>query len=335
MSEAAISFPMLGEGFSLDFPTYFTVFGWRVHWYGVIIAVGFVLAVLYGIKRAPRFGLKDDDVYDMLVWAVPLAVICARLYYVVFFRDSAGNNPYFDGRNDLKEIVAIWEGGLAIYGGVIGGAAGVLLSMRRKRRKTRPMLDVGGLGLLIGQAVGRWGNFVNREAFGAETTLPWRMGLSGAWGTAYYHPTFLYESLWNLLGLLLLHLYTKKRRFDGQIFLMYLGWYGLGRAFIEALRTDSLYLGGTGLRVSQLLGAAAFAVSAGILLYVLLVRRPDPGKMFVNSAAAEAGAEINGGSEESGDARGEKPEADRGASEENETENAERTMQSGKGEQNG
>ncbi|MBP5167210.1 MAG: prolipoprotein diacylglyceryl transferase [Oscillospiraceae bacterium] len=329
MSEAVISFPILGEGFSLDIPTYFTVLGWRIHWYGVIIAVGFILAVIYAVKRAPGFGLKEDDIIDMLIWAVPLAVICARLYYVVFYRDAGGENPYFDGQHDLKDIVAVWEGGLAIYGGIIGGALGVLISMRRRRHMTRAMMDLGGLGMLIGQAVGRWGNFVNREAYGAETTVPWRMGLSDEWATRYYHPTFLYESLWNLLGLLLLHLYSKKRKFDGQIFLMYLGWYGLGRMFIEGLRTDSLYLGGTGLRVSQLLGMLTFAAAGGILLYVTLLRRPDPKNMLVNR-------KINAGeteeTKETGDKPGGEPDAVCGPAAEDEKENAERTESSGKGE---
>lgn len=288
MSEATISFPLFGEGFSLNFASYITVFGWKIHWYGVIIAIGFILAVLYVIKRSPQFGIAEDDVIDMLVWAVPLAVICARLYYVIFYRDVSGNNPYFDGQNDLKDIVSIWEGGLAIYGGVIGGALGIVISFRKKRGMTKAMLDMGGLGLLIGQAVGRWGNFTNREAFGAETTLPWRMGLTYNGVTQYYHPTFLYESLWNLLGLLLLHLYSKKRKYDGQIFVMYLGWYGLGRALIEGLREDSLYLGGTGLRVSQLVGAVTFLAAAGILLYMRLGRRGGTDRLWVNRKKAAA-----------------------------------------------
>ncbi len=333
MSEATISFPILGESFSISPPTYFTLFGWHIHWYGVIIAVGFVLAVLYAVKRSRQFGLSEDDIIDMLILAVPLAVICARLYYVVFYRDAGGENPYFDGLHDLKDIISVWEGGLAIYGGVIGGVLGVLISMSRRRHKTKAMMDLGSLGMLIGQAVGRWGNFINREAYGAETTAPWRMGLSNQWGTWYYHPTFLYESLWNLLGLLLLHLYSKKRKFDGQIFLMYLGWYGLGRTFIEGLRTDSLYLGGTGLRVSQLVGLVTFAAAAVILLYVFLFRRPDPDDMLANRGKAAGETPAGKPPEDDGDKSAEELNAAyRSLTGE---ENIERTERSGEGEENG
>jgi phosphatidylglycerol:prolipoprotein diacylglycerol transferase len=297
MEIPAITFPLLGEGFKLTFLPYFTIFGWRIYWYGVIIAFGFLLAVLYCMKRAKDFGITQDDVVDMLICAVPLAVICARLYYVIFYRDSDGTNPYFDGQHDLLDLVQIWNGGLAIYGGVIGGVLGCALAAKLKKIPFRVLVDLGGLGLLIGQAIGRWGNFTNREAHGTDTTLPWRMGLVYSFKTFYFHPTFLYESLWNAVGFVLLHFWSKKRRrFDGETFLLYVIWYGIGRAMIEGLRTDSLYVGSTNLRVSQLIAILTFLFAGAILLYVRVARHPEPEDLWVNrdkkaellAAAAEA-----------------------------------------------
>ena len=282
MEIPGITFPLLGD-FTWNFLPYFTVFGWKIYWYGVIIAIGFLLAVIYVVRHAKEFGLSEDDVIDTLIWAVPLGILGARLYYVIFYRDAGGANPYFDGYNDLRDIIAIWEGGLAIYGGVIGGVIGLLIATRMKKISSRAMLDAISFGLLIGQAIGRWGNFTNREAHGTETTAPWRMGLVYSYKTFYYHPTFLDESLWNVLGFLLLHFALKKRRkFDGQLFLFYLAWYGLGRLFIEGLRTDSLYVGSTNLRVSQLLAGLTCLFSAALILYVLVFRRPEPEDLWLN-----------------------------------------------------
>ncbi len=282
MEVPGITFPILGSRV-LTFLPYFTVFGWKIYWYGVIIAVGFLLAVVYGLKRAPSLGLTEDNVIDALLWAVPLGIIGARLYYVIFYRDSGGVNPYFDGQNDLREIVAIWEGGLAIYGGVLGGALGLLISTKRSGICTRAMFDDFACGLLIGQAIGRWGNFTNREAYGAQTTVPWRMGLVYSYKTFYYHPTFLYESLWNVLGLVIIHFWSKKhRRYDGQMFLAYLAWYGLGRIFIEGLRTDSLYVGSSNLRVSQLLAGLTCILALAVMFFMRFFRRPEPENLWLN-----------------------------------------------------
>ena len=282
MEIPGITFPLLGD-FTLNFLPYFTIFGWKIYWYGVIIAIGFLLAVIYVVKHAGAYGLTEDDVIDTLIWAVPLGIIGARLYYVIFYRDASGVNPYFDGYGDLRDIVAVWEGGLAIYGGVIGGVIGLLIATKMKKISPRAMLDVISFGLLIGQAIGRWGNFTNREAHGTETMAPWRMGLVYSYKTFYYHPTFLYESLWNVVGFLLLHFWVRKRRkFDGQLFLCYLAWYGLGRLFIEGLRTDSLYVGSSNLRVSQLLAGLTCLFAAGFMLYVLVFRHPEPEELWVN-----------------------------------------------------
>ena len=258
MSDAVISFPLFG--IEVNPSSSFSIGGFAIHWYGVIIAVGFILAVAYSLRRADQFGLKQDDIIDMLLLAVPLAIVCARLYYVVFTPEE-----YF-GPGKWINIVKIWEGGLAIYGGLIGAVIGVVVTCRRKNIPIGSMLDIGAIGMLIGQAIGRWGNFMNREAFGSETDAPWRMGLTTASGTIYVHPTFLYESLWNAAGFVLLHFLSKRRKYDGQVFLLYLGWYGLGRFFIEGLRTDSLYIPGTSIRVSQLLACLLFLASVIVLI---------------------------------------------------------------------
>ena len=289
-----ITFPNLGITVDPN-PVAFTVFGKDIYWYGIIIAAGFFLAVLYMLWRAPVFGLTQDDVLDEVLWAVPIGVICARLYYCIFYWELYADNPI--------SILYIWEGGLAIYGGVIGGAITILVVSRVKKIPTGVMLDVAAMGVLIGQIFGRWGNFMNREAHGAETDSFFKMGLVDASGAVtYYHPTFLYESVWNLVGFLALHFLTKKRRFDGQIMLSYLAWYGLGRVWIEGLRTDSLYLFSTGIRVSQLVAALCVVIGGGALAFMLIKRKPDPAQLYVNQKAArEAEAAQK-------DAEAEKPE---------------------------
>ena len=278
-----ITFPNLGIRIDPD-PVAFTVFGKQIYWYGIIIAAGFLLAVYYAMRRADQFGLTQDNIIDMLICAVPLAIIGARAYYCLF-----SWNLYKD---DPIRVLYIWEGGLAIYGGVIGAVIGLFLYTKVKKVKTSALLDIGGLGLLIGQSIGRWGNFMNREAFGAQTDSFLRMGLTDASGaTIYVHPTFLYESVWNAVGLLILHFYSKRRKFDGQIFLMYLGWYGLGRMFIEGLRTDSLYVGSSNLRVSQLLAGICFLAVVIFLVYDKIFREHDPKDLYVNQVAQQKAAE--------------------------------------------
>ena len=273
-----ISFPMLGD-FSINPPNSFEVFGFSIYWYGVIIAAGFLLAVLYCMHRCGEFGLNSDNVLDTLIVGTPLAIIGARLYYVVFYFDLYSDN--------LWEIFAIRDGGLAIYGGIIGAIIGLLIVSRWRRFSALAMLDLGCFGMLIGQFVGRWGNFINREAYGAETEIFCRMGLTDpvTGNTIYVHPTFLYESLWNFLGFVLLHIFSKKfeRRFDGQFFLMYVAWYGFGRMLIEGLRTDSLYIPGTAIRVSQLLGALSCA--AAVIAFVIMWKRSDGKKLWKNRSA--------------------------------------------------
>ena len=259
MQNATISFPLLGENFKLDIKSYLEIGSFSVHWYGVIIAIGFLLAVIYAIKRSKEFGITEDNIIDLLICAVPLAVIGARAYYVIFSWENYKDN--------LVDIIKVWEGGLAIYGGIIGAVVGLFIFSKWRKVKAGAMADLGGLGLLIGQAVGRWGNFINREAYGVKTTVAWRMGLTNQYGTFYYHPCFLYESLWNIIGFVILHFYSKKRKFDGEVFFLYLAWYGLGRALIESLRTDSLYLFGSIETAAAEASAAAFAAGEGEDVY--------------------------------------------------------------------
>ena len=259
--ESVISFPMLG-GLTINPPAYFTVFGRPVYFYGVLIGCGFLLGILLCAKRAPRFGLKEDDVYDVVLWLIPCSILGARLYYVAFRLD------YY--LKHLDEFFAVWNGGLAIYGGVLAGILAVALVCRKKKIPALAMFDNLTYGLLLGQIIGRWGNFMNREAFGAETDIFCRMGLTAPNGTTIYvHPTFLYESLWNLGVLLFLLWFEKKgkRRFDGHCITLYFLLYGIGRFWIEGLRTDSLYIGNTGIRVSQALSLVLVIGAAAVLLW--------------------------------------------------------------------
>ena len=279
--DAVISFPMLG-GLQLNPPASFTVFGFTIYFYGVLIALGFVLAMLYCSHHAPRFGIRPDDFFDLMLWLIPIVIVGARAYYVLFRLDYYLSNP--------SQIIAVRDGGLAIYGGVIAGFVVLWLFCRKRELSLAAMLDLAVYGLLIGQIIGRWGNFMNREAFGAQTDIFCRMGLTPPGGaTVYVHPTFLYESLWNLIGLVFLIVWERRggRKYDGQCALIYFFWYGLGRAWIEGLRTDSLYIGATGLRVSQLLSIALCLVAL-VLLIMFGRRRHDPRQLFVNRKLKES-----------------------------------------------
>ncbi len=262
-----ISFPLIG--FEWDPVRAIDLGPLSIRLYGLMICLGLVLAVLYACGRSKEFGLTADDLTDGVLWIVPFAVFCARLYYCAFQWDMFKNDPI--------SILYIWQGGLAIYGGVIGAVIGIIVFCRIKKIKVGALLDITSLGFLIGQSLGRWGNFFNREAFGSETDSIFKMGLLHRNGTVYYvHPTFLYESLWNLVGFVLLHFLSKKRKYDGQIALGYAAWYGLGRTFIEGLRTDSLYWGD--FRVSQVLAAVTcFGAVAALMFFAF--REHDPERM--------------------------------------------------------
>lgn len=272
-----------GLGISFNLPSVaFTVFGYSVHWYGIIIAVGFTLAVLYGGRMAYKWKMSLDGMTDVLIWGTLLGIIGARLYYVAFEWD------YYSVH--LSEIPAIWNGGIAIYGGIIGALIGAAIGCKVGKINYLNLLDLGALGLLIGQGIGRWGNFFNQEAFGTNTdTALFRMwstkirdtleasadtlaakGIDVDPATAV-HPTFLYESVWCLLSFVILHIIvTKHRKFKGEIFMLYGVLYGAERMVVEGMRTDSLYIGDTTIRVSQLLSLIIVDVALAFFIYCMV-----------------------------------------------------------------
>lgn len=263
-----VEFPNLGLEFYLS--RGFTVFGFHIYWYAVIIACGLMLAVLYGMKNAKGFGIDQDRMLDVALITIPFAFLGARLYYVLF---SGRLDWYLD---DLVRVLNVRDGGLGIYGGIIVAFVVGTLACRWRKVNVLAMFDVASLGFLIGQGIGRWGNFFNQEAFGGNTDLPWGMTgdiiRSGQNGAGYIltqpvHPTFLYESLWCLLGFVLLHILFKKAyKFNGMLFCGYAVWYGVGRFLIESLRTDSLMTGG--LRTSQIVAVVAVAGGAALFGYL-------------------------------------------------------------------
>ena len=275
-STSPIAFPGLFGDWQFTGSAKLLDIGNGIYWYGVLIAAGLMLGLWFCTRRAPEFGLKEDDVTDAVLWGMPAGILGARLYYIIFYLDLYRRS---DGSFDFMRMVRIWDGGLAIYGGVIVGFLTGYVVSRVKKISYLALMDDLVMGVLIGQAVGRWGNFMNREVFGRETTLPWRMRLWSYDGTPYdVHPTFLYESLWNLAGFLLIwKVVSKHRRFDGENFLCYFFWYGLGRFWIEGIRDDTLFLFGVTLfgapvRVSRALSLCLVLVSGALLAWKLAAR---------------------------------------------------------------
>lgn len=284
-----ISFPGLGiNGLELN-STAFSIFGLDIAWYALIITFGMILAVAYTIWRASEVGISYEEIIDFAIFVIPFGILGARLYYVLCELDQYSS---------FWEIFNIRNGGLAIYGGIIAGAVTVYVVCRIKKISFPALGDCIVPGLILAQAIGRWGNFVNVEAFGSVTSAPWRMSgnsiasyllrggqidaveyigiLNGSLGV---HPTFFYESLWNIVGFVAINFFYKHRKYDGQVILMVFGWYGLGRAWIEGLRTDSLYIPGTGIRVSQLLAILIFVACLGLLIY-FIVKPPKKSLYF-------------------------------------------------------
>lgn len=254
----AISFPNLGiKEFSIN-NVAFRIFGLEIYWYAIIIATGFLLAVFLGMKLAKKTSITQDNLLDAILWITPFAVVCARLYYVVF--DSKGTYESF------LDIINIRGGGLGIYGGVIGATIGVFVFCRIKKIKVLEITDIVAPCFLLGQLIGRWGNFVNQEAYGAVTDVPWAMQIYIDGQATKVHPTFLYESLWNLAGLFISLAIFKNRKHNGTVSFFYMIWYGVGRFIIESLRTDQLLI--LGIPVSMLV--AALSVFGGALgLFIL------------------------------------------------------------------
>ena len=246
-----IEFPGLGLSFNINPVAFDIAFMGGIRWYGIIIVTGLILGVAAGIREAKRLGENPENIYDLVLYGLPAAIICARLYYVIF--------EFENYKDNLIDIFKIWNGGIAIYGGVIGAFLTGYIYCRVKKLNVLRYFDFGAYGFLIGQTIGRWGNFVNGEAYGGATNVLWRMVVNGT--TA--HPTFLYESLWNCAAFLYIWFTRKKRGFDGRAVSLYMVFYGIGRFWIEGLRTDSLMLGP--LRVSQVL--SVFVAAAGIILY--------------------------------------------------------------------
>lgn len=283
-----VYFPGLGIDF--DVPSVaFSIGNYDVHWYGIIIAFGFTLAVLYGGRMAYKWKMSLDGMTDVLIWGTVFGIICARLYYVAFEWEYYSQH--------LGEIFKIWEGGIAIYGGIIGAILGAAIGCKIGKINFLNLLDLGALGLLIGQGIGRWGNFFNQEAFGANTdtalfrmqslkiqqTLEASQQLLAEKGMTVdpsmpVHPTFLYESVWCLLSFLILHIVVKKfRSFKGEVFMLYCVLYGAERMIVEGLRTDSLYIGSTDIRVSQLF--SAIIVIVGLIAFVTFMVLYKKGKL--------------------------------------------------------
>ncbi len=268
----------------------------QIKWYGVIIAFGFTLAALFGGRIAYTWRINLSKMVDVLIYGTFGGIIGARAYYVIFQWDYYSQNP--------AEIFQIWNGGLAIYGGIIGGILAAFITCKLEKLNFYNLLDMVGMSLLIGQGIGRWGNYANQEAFGTFTngnfgmmskkvaayiaSHPDKFGLEGVTDVSTYieennlfvHPTFFYEFVWCMLGFLVLYITLKKfRKFSGQLFLSYGIWYGLGRTFIEGLRTDSLYVAGTNLRVSQVLSICIVIVCAVVLVAMLIKVRKHPVKI--------------------------------------------------------
>lgn len=293
-----IQFPKLGWTFRID-PTAFKIGSLEVQWYGLIITLGLILAFIYCFPKMKRFGLDSDRTIDAVLGGIIGGLVGARLYYVIFNWDQY--------KDDLKSVFNTREGGLAIYGGIIGALAVGLLICKIRKVKILPMLDITCIGFLIGQGVGRWGNFVNQEAFGGKTDS--FLGMTGGRIQEYIfensaslggsltaegsgimnlelypvHPCFLYESVWCLLGFVLLAFWSKRRKYDGQLLLMYMAWYGAERFFVEGLRSDSLYIGS--IRVSQALSALIFVVSVilQIVMFSRIRRDPERYVLYVNT----------------------------------------------------
>lgn len=265
----SVSFPGLGLEFLLKRYA-FEIFGIEIYWYGIIIAFGFLLAVLLGVKSCRKYKLEPDNILDLVLFAAPVAIVFARLFYVVF----SGDQQYWD---DPINILRIRDGGLAIYGGVIGALLVAWIYAKKKNMTFLHLADFGIPYLALGQGIGRWGNFTNQEAFGTMTALPWRM--NGTVPDEYLtsilptvdltkfgvHPTFLYESLWDIAIFLFLAYYRKKKKVEGEVLFLYMMLYGFGRALIEGLRTDSLYLGS--IRVSQMLSVILLLAALALFIY--------------------------------------------------------------------
>ena len=290
-----VSFPGLFGDWEFTLDPVAIHIGHGIYWYGIILAFAMLAGMFLAMKQAKHYGLTEDNIMDLVLWAVPACIIGARVYYVLFYLDLYRNA---DGTLNWGRMVAVWDGGIAIYGAVIAAVLVVVGYSRHKKISTGALLDVGSLGLILGQIIGRWANFVNREAFGGETDLPWRMRVwLSEFQYAEVHPTFLYESLWNLVGLLLLlFVVSRARRFDGENACFYFLWYGVGRFWIEGLREDSLYLFdwtlfGNPVRVSQALSLALVIGAAIVMFWQIRIKHCTAETLWVHRTGETRQAE--------------------------------------------
>lgn len=287
--EVELTFPNLFGGFTISYFQGFELFGIKIYWYGVLITLGVILAYLYANHRAKEFGVGKERMFDVVFVALICGFLGARIYYCVFTTLDPNSSVKYDF---VTTFTMIRDGGLAIYGGVIGAFLGGFVMSKIRKVHFRSMADLASLGFLIGQTIGRWGNFVNQEAFGAACGQDWVFGMTSvdivardhlAAGTLV-HPCFLYESVWCLVGFIGLHFYSKKlRTFDGEIFLLYLAWYGLGRAWIEGLRTDSLMAGQ--FRISQVVAAICFVACTVMVIVFKILTEKKKIPMYVTTEA--------------------------------------------------
>ena len=288
--QMTVEFPNIFRGMEIVYQRSFSVFGLEIFWYGVLIAVGVVLAYIYAMCRVTKdFGIVKDRAFDVIFAAVIGGFLFARIYYCVF-RTLDPNSP--TKYTIITMFTTIRDGGIAIYGGIIGAVVIGFIFCRIRKVKFLAMADLASLGFLIGQTIGRWGNFINQEAYGDFCPEDWLFGMTGSriasemGSTAPVHPCFLYESTWCLLGFIFLHIYSKKlRSFDGETALLYVAWYGFGRMFIEGLRTDSLYLGQ--FRVSQALAAVSFTAAIIVFIVCKIITKKKGTILYVNSDASK------------------------------------------------
>lgn len=265
MNYNTVSFPGFGIGeFTID-PTAFKITdNITIEWYAIIICVGILTAYFVCDRLTKRFSIKSDDLLDAMLIGLPAGFVGARLWYIL------GDLGSF---HSFMDVISVWNGGLAIYGGIFASCLAVFFVCRHKKISFLSLLDLMAIGFLIGQIIGRWGNFANVEVFGVQTDLPWRMGVGVNTIAEYVHPLFLYESLWNLVGLLLIFGYMDSRKFKGELFLWYTAWYGIGRAWMEPLRDSSYNLHIFGLRINMVLAITAAVLAVGLIIFVFL-RRP-------------------------------------------------------------
>ncbi len=274
-----ITFPLLGLDLEISRGINLFGTGFYIYWYAIIILTGIILGYLYALYQGKKQGIPKDTFSDILLIGLPSAIICARGYFVLSKWDYYSKN--------IGEIFNLRAGGIAIYGAVIGAVFSVYIYCRIKKINTLKIFDIGAVCLLIGQTVGRWGNFINGEAYGSLKSVDFlgkvietpffsgnyilKMGIEKSGEMLYYHPTFLYESVWNLLGVILLHFVLKNKKTDGLVFFLYIFWYGLGRFFIEGLRTDSLMAGS--IRISQLIALLSVITGLAVSVYLIFKKK--------------------------------------------------------------